>query len=240
MWMRIVAIFFGAFGMSTAALAAVEEVYVQQVLASGNRAIVVRRDGVGYLIEHGVGCISLPRFVGRRVLINSPSLFLGVGSSLLIPGERQECRIWNAEAIGTSQGPTSRGRYGFVSPGAAAAEAITKYLEEERTTSASAPSSAPLRVEPQAARIYVEGGPKSVKSEVLALLRASTDMVPVPYIKSPEANINLQKDGTAKVKCGDFKTVLPGPTAEEIVLQFRAWLPTALARRRGTGGPPLP
>ena len=96
-----------------------------------------------------------------------------------------------------------------------------------------------MRVEPEAARVYVEGGTKGFKNEVLALLRASTNMVPVPYIKKPEANINLQKDGTAKVKCGDANAVLPGPTASEIVEQFRSWLPAARARRRGAGGPPL-
>jgi hypothetical protein len=247
MWSRIVAISLGVFGISTAAMAAVEEVYIQQVLSSGDKAIVVRRNGDAYLIEHGVGCLSLWRFEGHRVVITSPGLFLGEGSILLIPQEKQECRIWNGEQIGTgyswdgaSTGSASGGSYRFVSPGAAAAEAIANALREERTANGSAPSSPGFVVQPEAARIYVEGGPKDVKNEVLALLRASTDMLPVPYIKKPEANINLQKDGTAKVKCGDANAVLPGPTASEIVQQFRSWLPAALARRRGPGGPPLP
>ena len=83
------------------------------------------------------------------------------------------------------------------------------------------------------ARIYVEGGPKELKASVLAMLRATTDLQPVPYAKRPEANINLQKKGGANVKCGDAKAFLPGPTAEDIVAQFRQWLNDGpLAKRR--------
>ena len=82
----------------------------------------------------------------------------------------------------------------------------------------------PVYAQAEPAKIYVEGGPKEMKSAVLALLRQQSDMIPVPYAKRPEANINLQKKGGANVKCGDEKTFLPGPTAEDIVTQFRAWL----------------
>ena len=37
----------------------------------------------------------------------------------------------------------------------------------------------------QPAKVYVEGGPKDIKQQVLALVAASTDMVPVPYAKQP-------------------------------------------------------
>src|SRR5215204_4640080 len=120
--LRIVAIFFGTLIVASAAIAAVEEVYVQKVLASGDKAVVLRRNGDAYLIEHGVGCLSLVRFEGRRVVITSPGLFLGVGSTLLILEEKQECRIWSSEQIGTGyswggarSAPLSGPR--FVSPG---------------------------------------------------------------------------------------------------------------------------
>jgi hypothetical protein len=84
----------------------------------------------------------------------------------------------------------------------------------------------------QPARIYVEGSPKALKNELLTLLRQTSDLLPVPSFKKPEANLNLQKAGGAKVKCGGAKTLLPGPSAADIVTQFRAWLPTPLAQRR--------
>src|SRR4029078_3405894 len=84
----------------------------------------------------------------------------------------------------------------------------------------------------QPLKVYVEGGPKDIKQQVVARVAASTDMVPVPYAKQPEANIDLQKSGGAKVKCGSAKAFMPGPTPELIVAQFRAWLPEPLAKRR--------
>jgi hypothetical protein len=78
-------------------LAAAEFVFIQKVM--DDKAIVVRSNGTTYLIEKGVGCLSLWRYEGKRVLIDSPGLFLGVGSRLLIPEIDQSCRIWNAEEI---------------------------------------------------------------------------------------------------------------------------------------------
>ena len=130
------------------------------------------------------------------------------------------------ELIGTGYAwgaaPARSGRYEFVSPGSAAAEAVARAFEERAP-----PAPARLTLAPEPARIYVEGGPEQFKNEVLSLLRASREMLPVPYIKQPEANINLQKDGTAKVKCGDTRAVLPGPTASDVVKQFGEWLPAA-------------
>src|SRR5262245_31849805 len=81
------------------AQAAVEAVLVKKTM--DDKAIVVRANGQMYLIEKGVGCLSLGRDEGKRVYINSPGLFLGVGSSLLIPDVSQQCRIWNSESLGT-------------------------------------------------------------------------------------------------------------------------------------------
>lgn len=81
-----------------AARAGTEAVFVKK--AMDDTAILVRANGDTYLIEKGVGCLSLRRYEGKRVYISSPGLFLGVGSSLLIPDADQQCRIWNSELIG--------------------------------------------------------------------------------------------------------------------------------------------
>jgi len=90
----------------------------------------------------------------------------------------------------------------------------------------------PLNAGAQPARVYVEGGPKEMKAAVLALMRASSDLDDVPRAAQPEANITLQKKGGANVKCGSAKTFLQGPTAADIVAQFREWLSGPLATRR--------
>jgi hypothetical protein len=89
------------------AAAGVEAVFVKKVM--DDKAIIVRSNGDTYLIEKGVGCLSLWRFEGKSVYINSPGLFLGVGSRLLIPDAGQECRIWDSERLGaTALGPPAR------------------------------------------------------------------------------------------------------------------------------------
>jgi len=86
------------------AIGGAEYVYVQKT--TDDQAIVVRRNGDAYLIEKGIGCLSLWRYEGKMVLINFPGIFLGVGSELLIPDLNQRCRIWNSEYLGTVRTPS--------------------------------------------------------------------------------------------------------------------------------------
>ena len=82
----------------------------------GDKAIIVRSNGESHLIEKGIGCLSLWRFEGKQVYINSPSLFLGVGSRLLIPDAGQECRIWDSEFLASGSARPSFGSPGASSP----------------------------------------------------------------------------------------------------------------------------
>lgn len=78
--------------------AGTEWVFVSKV--DNDNAIVVRKDGSAHLIEVGTGCISLWRKEGKEVLINSPGLFLGIGSKLILPDQDQSCRIWGSKELG--------------------------------------------------------------------------------------------------------------------------------------------
>lgn len=82
----------------------VERVVVTK--AMDDQAIITRSNGESFLIEKGIGCLSLWRYEGKEVLINSPGFFLGVGSSLLIPELDQQCRIWNSKFLGAGSAPT--------------------------------------------------------------------------------------------------------------------------------------
>ena len=63
-----------------------------------NRYIIQRRNGEQWLIEFGVGCLSLP--VGRDVLVVSPGRFAGVGSTIVDTNRQRQCRIWDARLLG--------------------------------------------------------------------------------------------------------------------------------------------
>ncbi len=96
------------------ASAATESVRVAKVM--DDKAIITRHNGESYLIEKGVGCLSLWRYEGKMVLIVSPGLFLGVGSKLLIPELDQECRIWDSELLSHSPVPPANVRPVMPSP----------------------------------------------------------------------------------------------------------------------------
>jgi hypothetical protein len=90
------------------AFAKSEWVYVAKVLDDADKGIIVRRNGDAYVIEKGVGCISFWRYENKTVLISSPGLFLGVGSTLILPEKGQQCRIWDSaelESLSTTQIP---------------------------------------------------------------------------------------------------------------------------------------
>jgi len=89
----------------SAANAGTEAVLVKK--AMDDKAIVVRANGDMYLIEKGVGCLSLWRYEGKRVYVNSPGTFLGVAPALVLPEDSQECRIWSSESLGSEAAKTT-------------------------------------------------------------------------------------------------------------------------------------
>lgn len=77
-----------------------EWVYVSASYDLDYEVLVARRNGELWLLEYGVGCLSLPFYEGRNVLVVSRSiLFAGIGSHIVIPERDQECRIWDATQI---------------------------------------------------------------------------------------------------------------------------------------------
>ena len=79
----------------------VETVLVQSV--GDESVVVVRGNGEVHRLEYGVGCIPLWRAEGKRVIVSSPAMFAGIGSKIVLPDALQECRIWDAELLGTVQ-----------------------------------------------------------------------------------------------------------------------------------------
>lgn len=76
-----------------------EEVFVLKVFENDDKGIIVRKDGYMYQIEKGTGCLSLWRYEGKPILIDYQAIFLGVGSSLILPNN-QQCRIWDSQSLG--------------------------------------------------------------------------------------------------------------------------------------------
>ena len=76
-----------------------EWVYVEKVLNDDDQALVTRQNGETWLIEKGVGCLSLWAKEGSSILMTYPGSFGGSGASLVIPDRDQMCRVWNADEV---------------------------------------------------------------------------------------------------------------------------------------------
>jgi hypothetical protein len=77
-----------------------ERVVLRSVMK--DQLVVVRKDGTAYVVEKGMGCLSVAQFEGRQVVIDSPGRFLGVGARLLLPEAEQDCQIWRARGVDAS------------------------------------------------------------------------------------------------------------------------------------------
>lgn len=97
----------------TALASRTEWVVVTKVM--DDKALITRSNSESYLIETGAGCSSLWRSEGRRVLVSSPGMFLGVGSKLILTNAGQQCRIWNSEKI-TARGSIPQGSASHITP----------------------------------------------------------------------------------------------------------------------------
>jgi hypothetical protein len=79
--------------------AGLEAVYVKKVIDSKDEVIIQRRNGEVWLLEYGVGVISLWRYEGQAVLIKFPGMFGGVGGEIILADDDETATIWNAEEI---------------------------------------------------------------------------------------------------------------------------------------------
>ena len=87
--------------ISSSAFASAESVLLVKVLQDDDKLIIQRRNGDRWMITKGIGALSTYRYEGRMVIINSPGMFCGIGSSLILIDEGQEAKIWEAEELGS-------------------------------------------------------------------------------------------------------------------------------------------
>lgn len=78
--------------------AALEGVVVLKVFDSANKVIVQRANGEIWLLEYGIGCLSMYRYEGKAIYIVSPGFFAGIGSKIILE-DGGECRIWDSEQL---------------------------------------------------------------------------------------------------------------------------------------------
>lgn len=78
--------------------AKIEEVVVLKVFDSKDKVMVQRTNGEIWLLEYGIGCLSLWRYEGKTIYVVSSGLFAGIGSKIILE-DGGECRIWDSEQL---------------------------------------------------------------------------------------------------------------------------------------------
>jgi hypothetical protein len=86
------------------AFAGAEAVLLVKVMRDDDKLIIQRRNGERWMITKGVGALATYRYEGKMIVINSPGIFCGTGSSLVLVDDGQEARIWDAESLGSGGG----------------------------------------------------------------------------------------------------------------------------------------
>ncbi len=76
-----------------------EYVGIVEVDTVHNVAVIVRGDGEVYRVNFGIGCLSMSMHRGGTVVVVSPGLFAGIGSTIVIPDTNETCTIWSSDRV---------------------------------------------------------------------------------------------------------------------------------------------
>lgn len=85
--------------------------YVTKVLDSGDDVILRDKFGDQFLVEYGIGCLSMWRYEGKTINVDIGGTFLdGISDQIYLFDSDDSCKVWDAEEIG------SPGSYGASPP----------------------------------------------------------------------------------------------------------------------------
>jgi len=77
--------------------------YVRSVIDSEDNIIVVDSYGSEYLVEYGIGCLSMWRHEGKIIYIDIGGIFLdGIGDTIYLFDSDDDCRVWDADLVGST------------------------------------------------------------------------------------------------------------------------------------------
>ncbi|GIW66108.1 MAG: hypothetical protein KatS3mg095_0006 [Candidatus Parcubacteria bacterium] len=84
--------------------ASFKKFYVKKVLDSEDKIIVEDEYGDQYLVEYGLGCLSMWRYEGEYIYIDVGGAFLdGIGDRIYLLDSDQDCRVWDVEELDNNQ-----------------------------------------------------------------------------------------------------------------------------------------
>lgn len=98
-------------GASTAQSANLKKYYVVKELSSDYKIIVEDAYGDQYLVEYGIGCLSMWRYEGKYIHIDVGGAFLdGIGDRIYLFDSDADCRVFDVDEL-SGGGYSSSGNY---------------------------------------------------------------------------------------------------------------------------------
>lgn len=74
--------------------------YVDSVIDSKDNIIVIDKYGTKYLVEYGIGCLSMWRYEGKNIDVDIGGSFLdGVGDRIYLFDSDDDCKVWDADEL---------------------------------------------------------------------------------------------------------------------------------------------
>ena len=91
---------------------------VVEVLDSSDNVILEDKYGTQYLVEYGIGCLSMWRYANKTIHVDVGGSFLdGISDDLYLFDSEDDCRVWDAEQLDSSRGSFSGGSgYSYTAP----------------------------------------------------------------------------------------------------------------------------
>lgn len=86
----------------------IKKYFVDSVIDSKDNIIVVDKYGTKYLVEYGIGCLSMWRYEGKNIDIDIGGSFLdGIGDRIYLFDSNDDCKVWDADELSSiSNSPT--------------------------------------------------------------------------------------------------------------------------------------
>ena len=95
----------GLFGAKTCKVSSSKQVrmsdfYVEDIVNSSDKIIVSDTLNQRYLVEYGIGCLSMWKYDNKFIQIDLGGSFLdGIGDTIYLFGSSDECRVWNVDNL---------------------------------------------------------------------------------------------------------------------------------------------
>lgn len=106
--------------------------FVEKVIDGDDKIIATNSKGTTFLVEYGMGCLSMWNYEGRSIDIDVGGAFLnGIGDRIYLFDSGDDCKVWDAEKLSGNYSGDTRGSFRGGTYDSEAAKDLLRGLIEE-------------------------------------------------------------------------------------------------------------